>query len=56
MAFKMKGMSFGNDHNIHARKTEGSKFRQWLRSTFGKNRPYTDEDLKMKKEKKKRFN
>jgi hypothetical protein len=28
-----------DEHNIHARRTEGSKFRQKLRKKFGKNRP-----------------
>jgi len=28
-----------NDHNKHARKTEGTRFAQMIRRKFGKNRP-----------------
>ena len=34
-----KGKKIYDDHNKHARKTEGSKFRQSLRRQFGSNRP-----------------
>jgi hypothetical protein len=34
-----KGKKIYDDHNKHARKTEGSKLRQGLRRRFGSNRP-----------------
>ena len=47
MAFKMrsspaKGIKSADkymSHNKAARKTEGSRFRQWFRSKFGSNKP-----------------